>query len=151
MSRIGARAWAVLATSVGLSALLAVLLDLSSPARAVVVFAFVLFVPGISLVRLLGFDELAVNVALGCALGISLAGGVAGALIYAGDRSPTLGLGFLLLVTFAAVAIELRRAEAGDRASGGAPGSPGPVRRLIALPARTLAGSARPRSRGSRS
>jgi hypothetical protein len=132
----------VLAASIGLGALVTVLLGLSSPLRAVVVFAFVLFVPGISLVRLLGFDDLAVNIALGCGLGISLAGTVAAALIYAGGWSPTLGLGFLLLVTIGAVTVELWRAEAAGRAGD----SPAAARRRMVSPVRGLAASAQPRS-----
>ena len=113
MSGLGPRRWAALATAAAVGALVAVLLDLNSPVRAVVVFGFVLLVPGMSLARLLGFDEWAVNIALGCALGIALTGAVAGVLIYAGHWSPTFGLVFLVLITLGAVATELRRAEAG--------------------------------------
>ena len=110
MTRLSADRWARVALGVSTAAAAYAAFDLASPLRVLVILAFLLLVPGTAIIRLLRLDELAAEVALATGLSVSLAGMVAGVLLYAGAWSPGATLAILICVTLAAVGVELEQA-----------------------------------------
>jgi len=92
--------WAVLAVTIWLPA---------QPARSIAVFAFVLVVPGIAVIRLLPPREFLERAVLAIALSMSLALLVAEATAIAHILRPTLALAILAAVCSAAAIIEMAR------------------------------------------
>jgi hypothetical protein len=109
VNRLPTGPWAVLLFLLSAAAAGFAIVDVVSPLRVLFVLVFLLFVPGSAIVRLFGFDELAVQLALGMGLSVSLGGIVAGILLYTGAWSPGATLAILIGVTFTAVAVELER------------------------------------------
>lgn len=82
--------------------------DVVSPIRPIVALWFLVFCPGIALVRLLRLQEVWTEVALATAVSLSLDVGVASMLVYSGYWSPKLGLAILISVSLLGAALQLR-------------------------------------------
>ena len=82
--------------------------DVVSPVRPIVALWFLVFCPGIALVRLLRLKDVWAEVALAAAVSLSLDVGVASMLVYSGYWSSKLGLGILIFVCLVGAALQLR-------------------------------------------
>jgi hypothetical protein len=78
----------------------------SSPLRPAFVLPFLLLLPGMSVVRLLGIEDAAMVIMLAVATSLALAAVVAGTMVYTGTWSPLGGLLGLALLTLVANACE---------------------------------------------
>jgi uncharacterized membrane protein len=103
-------AWgvAIVAASAAVVALVAT--DVRSPARSLLVAAFVLVVPGFALLRPLRLDDALFELTLAVALSAAMSGFVAGVMFYADAVSPTFGLVILVGLAFVGVAVDIARA-----------------------------------------
>jgi hypothetical protein len=82
---------------------------LPNPARAIIVFWFLLVVPGMAIVPLLGVRNLATGLTLAIAASLALDALVAEAMVLAKLWSPTAGLAILAALSLAGAALQLRR------------------------------------------
>jgi uncharacterized membrane protein len=82
--------------------------DVDSPIRPIIALWFLVFCPGIALVRLLRLQEVWAEVTLAAAVSLSLDVGVASMLVYSGYWSPKLGLAILISVSMLGAALQLR-------------------------------------------
>jgi uncharacterized membrane protein len=73
--------------------------DVTSPIRPIVALWFLVFCPGMALVRLLRLRDVWAEVTLATALSLALDVGVAMMLVYSGYWSPKLGLAILIGVS----------------------------------------------------
>lgn len=93
------------------SAMLIAVLDfggITTPIRPIAALWFLVFCPGIALVRLLRLQDLWAEVGLATAVSLSLDVGVASMLIYTGYWSPNLGLTILICVSLLGAALQVR-------------------------------------------
>jgi hypothetical protein len=100
--------WPVIITISALVIGVLVFGDVVSPIRPLVAIWFLVFCPGIALVRLLRLHEVWAEVALAAAVSLSLDVGVASLLLYSGYWSPKLGLAILISVSLLGAALQLR-------------------------------------------
>ena len=77
--------------------------------RAAVALAFVLVMPGLSLVRLLAPDDVAATLGMSVALSLALAVILPTTLLYADAWSPPAALAGLIAITLAATVVEVVR------------------------------------------
>jgi uncharacterized membrane protein len=107
--------WSVASACLAVVTTSTVAAGVSSPLRPAFVLPFVLFLPGMSLVRLLGIRDPVTVIMLAMATSLALAAVVAGAMVYTGTWSPVGGLLGLTLLTLAANLSEvvLARLKAG--------------------------------------
>jgi hypothetical protein len=84
-----------------------------SPLRVAVVLWFVLFCPGMAVVRLLGLHDAAVELALAVAVSVALAVAAGGIALYSGLWSPRATLAILILITIGGAAAPLVRSLPG--------------------------------------
>ncbi|HET8681669.1 MAG TPA: hypothetical protein VFM54_07320 [Micromonosporaceae bacterium] len=93
----------------GPAVLALVVLDAPAWARVAPVLAYLMVVPGLACVRLLGLADGGLSVVLGAGLSLALGILVAQAMIYLDLWSPTLGLSTLVAVASASGLVELYR------------------------------------------
>jgi hypothetical protein len=93
----------------GAVALAAVLVQPGPPLQPLLVFAFLLVAPGVSVVGLLEPSSLMWHLVMGVAISIALGVAVAQVLLFMGVWSPELGLLLLVAVTWVAAGIQLLR------------------------------------------
>lgn len=105
---------------IGLSAAVAaaaVYADIDAAARAIVVLWFMLVCPGMAIVRLLRLSDPLTEFAIAVALSLAIETVLAVALLYAGSANFEVTFGVLLVVTLAAVAVDVTRGVAGQDAA----------------------------------
>lgn len=83
--------------------------DLEHPIRSAFALGFLAFVPGLALVRLLGFEDFTSRLLLALPTSLALAAVVSAAVVYAGLPSWDLALSILIAVVVGAVALDLAR------------------------------------------
>ncbi|HET6699114.1 MAG TPA: hypothetical protein VFG88_08515 [Nocardioidaceae bacterium] len=93
----------------GAVALAAVLVQPGPPLQPLLVFAFLLVAPGVSVVGLLEPSSLMWHLVMGVAISIALGVAVAQVLLFMGVWSPELGLLLLVAVTWVAAGMQLLR------------------------------------------
>jgi uncharacterized membrane protein len=96
--------WATLVVVLAAAAVAVTLADVRSPARAAIVLAFVLVVPGLAIVRPIGLRDPLVELTLGVAVSVAIDTLAASAILYAGGWSPSLVLVVIVGLTLAATA-----------------------------------------------
>jgi hypothetical protein len=105
---------------IGLSAAVAaaaVYADIDAAGRAIVVLWFMLVCPGMAIVRLLRLSDPLTEFAIAVALSLAIETVLAVALLYAGSANFEVTFGVLLVVTLAAVAVDVTRGFAGQDAA----------------------------------
>jgi hypothetical protein len=83
--------------------------DIDSPIRPLVALWFLIFCPGVALVRLLRLQEVWAEFTMAAAVSLSLDVGVASMLLYSGYWSPKLGLAILISVSLLGAVLQLRK------------------------------------------
>ena len=81
--------------------------DLQSPIRSAFALTFLAFVPGLALLRLVGFEDYTVRLLLALPTSLALAAIVSATLVYSGLPSWDLGLSVLVAIAVGAVALDL--------------------------------------------
>jgi hypothetical protein len=110
-----AQSWPAGLALAAILAAMVVILDASQPLRLVVVLLFLVFVPGLSLVGLLGIADLTQRVVLSIGVSLALATIVAGLSLYADRWSPVGVLLVLVALTLAGAGLQSRMlAKAAD-------------------------------------
>lgn len=85
--------------------------DIESPLRPVISLWFLFFCPGMAIVRLVGVDEMGVELTLAVAVSLALDSLVALVMLYAGWWSPKGSLGVLIGVSFAGAGLQIIRSR----------------------------------------
>jgi hypothetical protein len=101
------RLWPLVCAGLGVAVLGVVVGGLDSPLRPALVLPFLLLAPGMAVVRLLRISDPAAVLMLAVALSLSLAGAVAGTMVYTQTWSPVGGLVGLTAFTLAANAADI--------------------------------------------
>lgn len=110
-------AWSRLIILAAVATVILAVLAVQGPLRPAVTLFFALTCPGMALIRLLGLRDPLVELSLGIALSVAIAGLVGGGLLYFGLWSPEGGLAILIMI--AAVGLAGERAAATSGISGG--------------------------------
>ncbi len=100
-------AWPILLTTLTLLALLLVYVDLHSPLRPLITFAFLLLCPGMAFVRLLRIDHIITEFTIAVASSLAIGQLVSMMVLYLGIWSTQANILLLSLVCFAGVGFQL--------------------------------------------
>lgn len=101
----------IVASAIGVS--LVTYANMHTPIRPLIALWFLCVCPGMSLVRLLGFEDISVQLTLAVALSLALDALVASVMLYAGVWSPAGSLAILIAISVGGIA--LGRVSAGRR------------------------------------
>jgi hypothetical protein len=107
--------WLAVASIWGTAAAVLVALDADAWYRAPITILFVVVVPGLAIVRLIGIPDILVRLMLGLALSLALGVLIPSTLLYLGAWSPLGALAILAGLAFAAALGEVARTLAADR------------------------------------